>query len=185
MCFQCIIGMIIDTFTVGVVVAKLMRPRLTNFTVHMGSDLFFVWPVTVVHKINEESPFYKMSATDMLQAKFEVVATLDGTVESTGMSTNAKTSYLANEILWAHKFENMVSYSATHECYEANYENFEKLIEIEMPLCSAEDFAAAASDGEDKGEDKDEEKCIGDRRSKTSIEAKKKKSSELYKPQGL
>lgn len=30
-------------------------------------DLFFIWPMTIVHKIDEDSPLYHMSAADMLQ----------------------------------------------------------------------------------------------------------------------
>ena len=48
-----------------------------------SSDIFFIWPVVVVHKVNEDSPLYNMSATDILQDKFELVVVLEGTVEST------------------------------------------------------------------------------------------------------
>ncbi|KAJ8977750.1 hypothetical protein NQ317_001114 [Molorchus minor] len=238
MCMQCIIGMIIDTFTVGVVVAKMMRPRLTHYTVQFsrnavvclrdgelclmyrigdlkksrmcgvaisalliqnkstkegetlnsfqseldvecddsGSDLFFIWPVTVVHKINEDSPFYNLSASDMLQEKFEIVAFLDGTVESTGIGTNAKTSYLSNEILWGHRFEPMVSYNEKLECYEANYANFEKVVRIDMPMCSAANLAAAASEADDNDEDENNDtKSISEVQSKTSREVPSRK----------
>ncbi|XP_018565418.1 G protein-activated inward rectifier potassium channel 3-like [Anoplophora glabripennis] len=202
MCCQCIIGMIIDGFTVGVVIAKLMRPRLTNFTIQFsrnavvaprngelcmmfragdlrmaplvgasirailihnrktkegeklkffetdlevevdsaGSDLFFLWPITIVHRINEDSPFYQLSAADMLRCKFEIILILEGTIESTGQGTNAQTSYLANEILWGHRFDTMVCFNDEHQCYEANYDKFEKTLQIQMPMCSAADL---------------------------------------------
>lgn len=79
----------------------------------------------------------------MLNKKFELVIVLDGTIESTGQNTNAKTSYLANEILWGQKFRNMLYYNDELECYEANYKLFDKLKSVPLPLCSAasyEDF---------------------------------------------
>lgn len=54
----------------------------------------------VCHKINEDSPLYNMSASDILQDRFEIVVILEGCVESTGQTTQARSSYLAsgNEI---------------------------------------------------------------------------------------
>ncbi|KAJ8936577.1 hypothetical protein NQ314_012273 [Rhamnusium bicolor] len=129
-----------------------------------GTDLFFIWPVTIVHKINEDSPFYNLSATDMLQCKFEVVVVLDGTIESTGQGTSAKTSYLANEILWGHRFETMVTFNDNLQCYEANYDHFDKTLKVEMPMCSASKLASSP-DSEGADQDKDKEEKSNDERS--------------------
>ena len=56
--------------------------------------------MTVVHVINEKSPFWKMSPKDLLNSSFEVIITLDSVIESTGNTTQARTSYLPSEILW-------------------------------------------------------------------------------------
>lgn len=50
----------------------------------------------VCHKINEDSPLYNMSASDILQDRFEIVVILEGCVESTGQTTQARSSYLAS-----------------------------------------------------------------------------------------
>lgn len=47
----------------------------------MGVDgaedrIFFVWPTTIVHKIDSTSPLYHMSATDLLRERFEIVVLL-------------------------------------------------------------------------------------------------------------
>ena len=55
--------------------------------------------MTVVHVINEKSPFWKMSPKDLLNSSFEVIITLDSVIESTGNTTQARTSYLPSEIL--------------------------------------------------------------------------------------
>ena len=50
-----------------------------------GEDrILFIWPMTIVHKINEDSPLYTMSAKDIAQGKFEVVIMLEGVIENTG-----------------------------------------------------------------------------------------------------
>lgn len=54
----------------------------------IGNNLFLIWPAIIVHVIDENSPFYKMSSEDLLKEKFEIVAILEGTVESTGQSGN-------------------------------------------------------------------------------------------------
>lgn len=107
-----------------------------------GSDIFMLWPVIVVHKIKENSPFYNMSAIDMLERKYEVILVFDGTVESTGQNTHAKTSYLGEEILWGKKFAHMVEYNNELECFEANYKKFECTMNIRTPLCSAAELEA-------------------------------------------
>lgn len=38
--------------------------------------IFFIWPTTIVHKIDESSPLYRMSATDLLRERFEIVVIL-------------------------------------------------------------------------------------------------------------
>lgn len=40
--------------------------------------IFFIWPTTIVHKIDRHSPLYRISASDMLQERFEIVVILEG-----------------------------------------------------------------------------------------------------------
>ena len=37
-------------------------------------EIFFIWPTTLVHKIDEESPFYGMSARDFLKKRCKLFA---------------------------------------------------------------------------------------------------------------
>ena len=72
-------------------------------------QLFILLPLTIIHIIDEKSPFYNLTPEKLSIAKFELIAVLDGIVESTGMNTQAKTSYLPNEILWGYDFVNVIS----------------------------------------------------------------------------
>lgn len=75
-----------------------------------GEKVFLIWPAIIAHEIDETSPFYNMSAQDILSDTYELVVALEGTIESTGQSIQARTSFVPTEILWGHRFEQMVMY---------------------------------------------------------------------------
>ncbi|XP_063380518.1 inward rectifier potassium channel 2-like isoform X2 [Cydia fagiglandana] len=99
--------------------------------------LMFIWPMTIVHKINEKSPLYNLSAADMLRERFEIVVMLEGVIESTGMTTQARSSFLPSEILWGHRFETMVTFRKDTGEYEVDYTSFNNTYDVDTPLCSA------------------------------------------------
>jgi len=104
------------------------------------SDIFFIWPTTVVHKITADSPLYNISASDLLKEKFEIVVILEGTIESTSMTTQARSSYLPSEILWGHRFEPLVSFRKDTGQYAVDYSLFNHTYEVDTPLCSSRDL---------------------------------------------
>ena len=59
-----------------------------------------------------------MSATEMASDKFEIHVSLEGTIEATSMTFQARTSYLPSEILWGHRFEPMMIYRRDHNKYQ-------------------------------------------------------------------
>ena len=54
------------------------------------SCIFFVWPLDIVHVIDENSPFYLMSATDLAKEKFELLLVMEGTNETSNMTFQAR-----------------------------------------------------------------------------------------------
>ena len=53
----------------------------TNF-VQLGADrLFLVWPLTIEHYIDQNSPFWDISADDLKKERFELAVILEGIVE--------------------------------------------------------------------------------------------------------
>ena len=64
-----------------------------------------------------------MSASEMAHDKFEIVVGLEGTIESTSNTFQARTSYLPDEILWGHRFEPMVLYRKDHNKYQVSNVN--------------------------------------------------------------
>ncbi|XP_047529350.1 G protein-activated inward rectifier potassium channel 3-like isoform X5 [Vanessa tameamea] len=202
MCLQSIVGVMIQAFMVGIVFAKMTRPKhrtqtllfskyavicqrdgelclmfrvgdlrkshiigasvraqlirsrttkegellshyQTELELHADgcdSNLFFIWPITMVHRINADSPFYGVSAADILQEKFEIVVILEGTIESTGQTTQARSSYTTSELMWGHRFVPLVTYNRERQGYEVDYSKFEETTQVDTPLCSAKEL---------------------------------------------
>nr|CAH7746369.1 unnamed protein product [Callosobruchus chinensis] len=180
MCVQSITGVMIQAFMVGVVFAKLSRPKKRTQTLlfsrhavinhrdgvpclmfrvgdmrkshiieahvraqlirhkvtkegehlpffqtelklfQVGGDgeedkIFFIWPTTIVHKIDSKSPLYNMSANNLLRERFEIVVIL--------------------EILWGHRFQSLITFKKDTGEYEVDYALFNNTIEVDTPLC--------------------------------------------------
>ena len=59
----------------------------------------------ISHTIDERSPFWAMSRDSLKNEEFEIVVILEGMVEATGMTCQARSSYIEDEVLWGHRFE--------------------------------------------------------------------------------
>lgn len=103
-----------------------------------GVDMNFMWPMTIVHVIDQKSPLYKHSPE--FSGNFEIVCLLEGSIESTGQSTQARTSYVANEILWGRKFEEILSYNSAYKEYQVDFSKFHSTVNGYMPGNWSPDF---------------------------------------------
>ena len=104
--------------------------------------------MTISHKIDEESPFYEMTPRDILNSQFEIVATLEGVTEETGNTVQARSSYLPNEILWGHHFENAtVNYDKKAGVYSVNHGMINKTVVDLTPRCSAKQLESKKNKG--------------------------------------
>jgi len=107
----------------------------------MDSILFLILPLTIVHVIDENSPFYEMYPKDLLNCDFEIVVVLEGTVEATSMLVQAKTSYIADEILWGHEFINTTDQSRWRSGrYRVDFSVFDDTRPVPTPQVSAKDY---------------------------------------------
>ncbi|KAM4583907.1 ATP-sensitive inward rectifier potassium channel 12-like [Odontesthes bonariensis] len=134
--------------------AQLIKPHMTaegeylpleQTDIDVGYDdgldrLFLVSPLVVVHEINKTSPLYNLSYSDLQKEDFEIVVILEGMVEATAMTTQARSSYLAREILWGHRFEPVVFEKGDR--YRVDYSRFHKTYEVpSTPHCSARELS--------------------------------------------
>nr|XP_060633042.1 inward rectifier potassium channel 4 [Anolis sagrei ordinatus] len=133
--------------------AQLIKPYMTaegeyvpldqrdlNVGYDIGLDrIFLVSPIIIIHEIDEESPLYAMGKEDLEREDFEIVVILEGMVEATAMTTQARSSYLASEILWGHRFEPVVFEDKKR--YKVDYSRFHKTYEVAgTPCCSAREL---------------------------------------------
>jgi hypothetical protein len=128
--------------------------------------LLLFWPTTIFHEIDEDSPMYNMNPDNFKKNcddRFEIVVVLEGIVESTGMTTQARTSYLPSgeiimivisilylneffflEILWGQKFLHLLNEGVK---YTANMELFHMTFPLtEMTAHSAKELKGIEED---------------------------------------
>uniref|UniRef100_A0A914DJN4 Inward rectifier potassium channel C-terminal domain-containing protein n=1 Tax=Acrobeloides nanus TaxID=290746 RepID=A0A914DJN4_9BILA len=116
-----------------------------QFDMDVGYDsgldrVFVIWPITICHEINECSPLYEMSKDMLAHARFEIIAILEGVAESVGSTTQARTSYLPNEILWGQRFEKLVTYQRENGEYRIDFSKFHNVVDVYTPTCSAKEL---------------------------------------------
>lgn len=70
----------------------------------------------------------------------------EGVIESTGMTTQARSSYLPSEIMWGHRFVNVVSFRKETGEYEVDYTLFNNTYDVDTPLCSAKQLDEVKSE---------------------------------------
>ncbi|XP_071347465.1 G protein-activated inward rectifier potassium channel 3 [Trachinotus anak] len=109
-----------------------------------GDDrLFLVSPLVISHEIDAHSPFWDMSQAQLEKEDFEIVVILEGMVEATGMTCQARSSYLAEEVLWGHRFSPMMSLAEGF--FDVDYGAFHHTFEVDTPSCSARELSLAAA----------------------------------------
>lgn len=108
-----------------------------------GTDSFVIlmWPVTVVHRIDSTSPLWDLCPAQLLTDHFEIIVILEGTVESTGMSTQVRTSYVPSEIVWGERLVPLLTFVSQSGRFEIDYRQFHQTFPMTMPDCCARDYA--------------------------------------------
>ncbi|XP_062390020.1 G protein-activated inward rectifier potassium channel 1 isoform X1 [Sardina pilchardus] len=103
-----------------------------------GADqLFLVSPLTICHVIDTKSPFYELSQRSMQTEQFEIVVILEGIVETTGMTCQARTSYTEDEVLWGHRFFPVISLEEGF--FKVDYSQFHATFEVPTPPYSVKE----------------------------------------------
>ncbi|XP_061072530.1 G protein-activated inward rectifier potassium channel 3-like [Conger conger] len=132
--------------------ARLVRSRLTaegeflpleqaeiSLGLDTGADrLFLVEPQTVSHVIDPASPLWETSAQTLKRDRLEVVVILEGIVEASGMTCQARTSYTEDEILWGHRFESCMT--KEKGAFQVDYSTFDKTYPVKTCCYSAKEM---------------------------------------------
>ncbi|XP_072167744.1 ATP-sensitive inward rectifier potassium channel 12-like [Diadema setosum] len=148
----------------------LVRPKVTqegeiiplyhhnmDLSYDTGEDrIFLVWPIIISHTIDEDSPLYEYSSSSLDTADFEIVVILEGIVEQTGLTTQARTSYLPSEIIWGHRFCSsvLVLHSEFDKQYDIDYSKFESTYPVpKHPRQSAKELDEMEKKNEENSTD--------------------------------
>ncbi|KAK5858318.1 hypothetical protein PBY51_002466 [Eleginops maclovinus] len=111
-----------------------------NVGYNTGDDrLFLVSPLIICHEINQNSPFWEVSQANLSMDELEVVVILEGMVEATGMTCQARSSYVSSEIKWGYRFTPVLTLEDGF--YEVDYNSFHDIYETNTPSCSAKELA--------------------------------------------
>uniref|UniRef100_A0AAY5K0T3 Uncharacterized protein n=1 Tax=Esox lucius TaxID=8010 RepID=A0AAY5K0T3_ESOLU len=102
-----------------------------------GDRLLLVEPQTITHVINETSPFWEIGAERLTRERFEIIIILEGIVEASGMTCQARTSYTEDEILWGHRFESCMSLEKGSYCVD--HSAFDKTFPVQTSTLSAKE----------------------------------------------
>ena len=97
---------------------------------------FLLLPLTVVHVIDERSPLYELGPQELANSRMEFIAVLEGVVESTSMVTQAKTSFLADEIRWGRRFLPI----SLHRDNRTDLSSFDTTYKVKTPQTSPKEY---------------------------------------------
>ncbi|XP_039631739.1 potassium inwardly rectifying channel subfamily J member 11, like [Polypterus senegalus] len=97
--------------------------------------IFLVSPLIICHNIDRSSPLYDVSAQTLLSEDIEIVVILEGVVETTGITTQARTSYVPEEIMWGHRFVSIIS--EEEGLYSVDYSKFGNTVKVRCSTLSA------------------------------------------------
>ena len=101
----------------------------------LNDQIILVTPVTVVHEIDRDSPLYALDRKAVARDNFEILVTFIYTGDSTGTSHQSRSSYIPREILWGHRFHDVLEVKRKY--YKVNCLQFEGSMEVYAPFCSA------------------------------------------------
>ncbi|KAK2501997.1 hypothetical protein MC885_003348 [Smutsia gigantea] len=101
----------------------------------VNDQIILVTPVTIVHEIDHESPLYALDRKAVAKDNFEILVTFIYTGDSTGTSHQSRSSYVPREILWGHRFNDVLE--VKRKDYKVNCLQFEGSVEVYAPFCSA------------------------------------------------
>ncbi|KAK5981311.1 G-protein coupled inwardly rectifying potassium channel-A [Trichostrongylus colubriformis] len=123
---------------------ELIGVKDMNVGYDSGWDrILLLWPIIIRHVIDESSPLHGITRESLHSAEFELIMTVEGIVEATGMTFQARTSFLPNEILWGHKFKPMVLMNEKLSKYEVHYGLFdhtERVLDFDLTQTETEEL---------------------------------------------
>ncbi len=86
--------------------------RFYTLDLEISKLSFFSLSWTIVHPISEKSPLFGFSETDFKETNLELMILVKGTEDTNQQTVHARTSYVADEIIWNAKFLPIITKNA-------------------------------------------------------------------------
>ncbi|XP_066507737.1 ATP-sensitive inward rectifier potassium channel 15 [Hoplias malabaricus] len=107
----------------------LLHQEPVDFQLDKSQDCpFLLLPLTFYHVLDENSPLGGLTAENLKTKDFELVVTLNATMESTAATCQSRTSYLPQEVRWNYEFTPLL-FSTPGGRYITDFDYFDKLQE--------------------------------------------------------
>lgn len=115
--------------------------------------IFPIFPINMIHPIDEESPLYDMSALDISRSHVELIVILEGTVPHTGMVTQAVKSYTSKEIDWGYRFKDMINGRCfMNDVWRVDFKHFHTTYQDNVtPMISAHELSQIDDESDSHG----------------------------------
>ncbi|XP_064617621.1 ATP-sensitive inward rectifier potassium channel 10-like [Liolophura sinensis] len=94
-----------------------------------GDNINLLWPAVLYHTIDENSPLKNVSSRAVLARYSELVVVLEGVVDSTSRTFQARTSYLPEEILYGYRFKCIAPLVKHDGLFRISYMDFNVVIQ--------------------------------------------------------
>ncbi|KAJ8396418.1 hypothetical protein AAFF_G00017240 [Aldrovandia affinis] len=105
----------------------LINQTGVDFQLHSSSECpFLILPLAFYHVIDEASPLWGLTAENLQTRDFELVVTLNATMESTAATCQSRTSYVPEEIMWGYEFK-PVLFSSPNGKFVADFNYFDDI----------------------------------------------------------
>ncbi|CAG4972362.1 unnamed protein product [Colias eurytheme] len=98
---------------------------------------FLLWPVTLLHVIDADSPLFRFTPQHLADNSYEITVSLKGASASMGTFTQSQTSYLPREVVWGHRFPSVVRYDTNKQKYVIDHHKLNTTEPVDTPYCSA------------------------------------------------
>ncbi len=83
--------------------------RFYKLPLFRNQSSLFALTWTVMHPIHESSPLYDVTLEEMQEKEMEIIITITGIDQTVSENIHAHYSYIPTEILWNHKFADILS----------------------------------------------------------------------------
>ncbi|KAL4003946.1 DNA excision repair protein ERCC-4 [Sarotherodon galilaeus] len=103
-----------------------------------SNGIFLVSPLIISHTMERGSPLYELSAQSLASEDLEIIVILEGVVETTGITMQARTSYIPEEILWGRRFVSIITEEDGRYCVD--YSKFGNTVPVRMSSLSAKEL---------------------------------------------